>query len=310
MKHITTLVDYCATINIPPPKHSFFDIRRFEDNMKTVNQRQEQFRHEFYAIALKRGGGGSVQTGFQHTDMDKDAFVFFNSPFQLLSWDIAPNWEGVYIMFTEEFISANPAAMNLLQEFPYLRLDKAIPMPLGVNEIQQLGSLLEQVFEEYHSIRPDKFSVVHALVYLILVLVKRIFNNHSIATGNIEQDNETANVRLLSRFQTLIAAAFFPSEKSAASPHAVASYADQLFVHPNYLNAIVKRLTGRTAKQMVVDHVLRLAQHRLAHTTQSVKEIAFELFFEEATHFSSFFKRVGGQTPLEYRRHIQNTSRL
>jgi hypothetical protein len=63
MKTITTINDYCVEINIPAPRHSFFDIRRFEDNMKTVNAKQSAFRHEFYCIALRREGSNREVMG-------------------------------------------------------------------------------------------------------------------------------------------------------------------------------------------------------------------------------------------------------
>jgi hypothetical protein len=46
MRTITTITDYCKEINISAPRYGFFDIRRFEDNMKTVNAKQSAFRHE------------------------------------------------------------------------------------------------------------------------------------------------------------------------------------------------------------------------------------------------------------------------
>jgi len=56
MHHLTTLAEYCRCINIPPPRDEHFDIRRFADNMLTVNKHQPPFRHEFYSVALRHRG--------------------------------------------------------------------------------------------------------------------------------------------------------------------------------------------------------------------------------------------------------------
>jgi AraC-like DNA-binding protein len=43
----------------------------------------------------------------------------------------------------------------------------------------------------------------------------------------------------------------------------------------------------------------------LFHTQQSLKEIAFDLGFSEASYFNRFFKRETGLTPAEYRTSIR-----
>src|SRR4028118_2165211 len=98
MQHATTIAEYCQIINIPPPRLAHFDLRRFADNMLTVNQRQEPFRHEFYAVALRRHGSNQQVMG-----QPLAANIFFNTPYQLTSWDIRPDWQGWYILFDEEF---------------------------------------------------------------------------------------------------------------------------------------------------------------------------------------------------------------
>ncbi len=47
---------------------------------------------------------------------------------------------------------------------------------------------------------------------------------------------------------------------------------------------------------------LRRAQHMLANTQESIKEIAFALGFKSTEHFYTTFKRVTGSTPNAYRR--------
>lgn len=125
MKTITTIPDYCKQINIPQPKYSFFDIRRFEDKVKTENSKQEPFRHEFYAIALRHAGENKEVNG-----QLLEANLFFNSPYQVISWDVLPDWKGWYIMFGQDFLTLNPAWKNFILEFPFFRLVKSIPFDI------------------------------------------------------------------------------------------------------------------------------------------------------------------------------------
>jgi AraC-like DNA-binding protein len=303
MKHLTTLEAYCRTINIPAPRYAFFDIRDFAENMKTVKQKVGPFRHEFYAIALRKGGEGVTHTGQFTKQHGQDCTIFFNSPYQAIAWDIELNWEGYYIIFTEDFIRKNPLGINLLADFPFLRLDHTIPFPVEPEEQALLDMVFKKIYKEYHSDNEDKFQFIHAYTYMLLLYVKRSFDRHTPGIAEQAQENRTADIRLLSRFQTLIETSFYEANDQF-DPHAVASYARQLNIHPNYLNTVVKRITGKTAKQLIHDHMINMAQSLLGTTDLSIKEIAYRLLFDEPTHFTAFFKKLRQQTPNEYRKQM------
>ena len=119
MKLFKTISEYCKAINIAPSKHPHFDIRRFEDNMETVVHRIDPFRHEFYAIALKVEGEGKAITG-HNKQFPEGPTIFFNSPFQITSWDIAPDWKGYYIILTQSFIAQSKHLEDILEHFSFL----------------------------------------------------------------------------------------------------------------------------------------------------------------------------------------------
>lgn len=83
-------------------------------------------------------------------------------------------------------------------------------------------------------------------------------------------------------------------------------YADKLGVHPNYLNAVVKRITKQTASQIIQRQLIVMAKLLLLQTPLSIKEIAYLLGFTKPTHFVAFFKKHTGKTPVSYRRRMQS----
>lgn len=294
MKTITTISDYCSEINIPAPRHGFFDIRSFEDNMKTVNARQPPFRHEFYCVALRHEGSNrEVMGSFLESNL------FFNSPYQIVTWDILPDWKGFYIIFDREFIGMNPAWQNFIVDFPFFRLDKTIPFDLPPESAAFADQLFQNIFEEYHSENKDKFQFIQTYTQLLLLLTKRHFLRIKIEDGNL-QENRTADVLLVSRFQSLLEVAFTDEYAEAEIRHA-SFYAEKLNVHPNHLNAVVKRISGSTAAQMIQHQVITHAKSLLLQTDLSIKEIAYRLQFSEPTHFNAFFKKLSKQTPQQFR---------
>jgi AraC family transcriptional regulator, transcriptional activator of pobA len=296
MRHITNLAEYCTTIKIPLPKHPHFDIRRFEDNMKTVNLTQEPFKHEFYALALKLCGSNRQVMGKNLTNN-----LFFNTPYQVITWEIDVDWQGWYIIFTEEFVRSNPIWANFLVDFPFLRLDKSIPFDVSESDALFKNSIFEQIFAEYHSNHDDKFSLIATYVNLLLLRTRRCFNALS-EKEQLTMDNRTSDILLVSRFQTLVERSFGVNTEGSAALRSASFYAEKLIVHPNHLNAVVKRITGKTASQVIQEQLILQAKSLLQTTEMSIKEIAYQMGFDEPTHFNAFFKKITQLTPASFRK--------
>ena len=48
----------------------------------------------------------------------------------------------------------------------------------------------------------------------------------------------------------------------------------------------------------------------LKHTALSIKEIAYELNFDESSNFVRFFKAAAGKAPAQYREHVNEFAAL
>jgi len=86
--------------------------------------------------------------------------------------------------------------------------------------------------------------------------------------------------------------------KTMKSP---ADYAEAIHLSLSYLNEIVKETTGFPVSYWIQQEVILEAKRLLYYSQCSVKEIAFELGYEDHTYFSRLFKKQAGQTPGEFR---------
>ena len=302
MKNFKTISAYCKTIHISPPKYEWFDIRTFEENMSTVVHQMPPFRHAFYAIAIKVGGKGKAVSS-HYNDFPDGSVVFFNSPFQILSWDIAPDWQGYYLMMTQEFLSSSHLFNNFLEQFPFLKIGEAIPFNLSETEEKEILKIFDKIYKEYHSANSDKLEFINTYVLLLLKHVKRYFYkqlNHNEADKAIR----SADVKLLSRYQKLIELHFRANTDwdYSKNVHSPSFYAELLNIHPNHLNAVVKGISGKTALQHIHTHLIHLAKSYLTQTNLSIKEIAYQLQFDAPNNFNNFFKKHTQTTPGTYRK--------
>ena len=78
-------------------------------------------------------------------------------------------------------------------------------------------------------------------------------------------------------------------------------YAAALHLSLSYLNEAVKEATGFTVTYWIHQEVMLEAKRLLYHSSCTVKEIAYELGYEDPTYFSRLFKKTVGKTPGDFR---------
>ena len=86
----------------------------------------------------------------------------------------------------------------------------------------------------------------------------------------------------------------------------VAIYADRLNISPKYLSSICKKVSGKNPMRWITDSVMDDCYQRLKETDMSVKEIAGELGFPNASFFGQYFREHACMTPIAYRNKHKN----
>jgi len=91
-------------------------------------------------------------------------------------------------------------------------------------------------------------------------------------------------------------------ETNFVSKKKVAEYARLLNTTTTQLNRISQKQNNTTALSVIHNRLNLEAKRKLFYTGIQIKEICFELGFEDAGHFNNFFKRLNQQTPNEFRK--------
>lgn len=81
----------------------------------------------------------------------------------------------------------------------------------------------------------------------------------------------------------------------------VASYANELYISPKHLTAIIKKCSGKTANQWIKERLLEEIRFYLKQTDFSIKQVSDKLDFPNPSFFGKYVKEHLGMTPGEFR---------
>ena len=149
--------------------------------------------------------------------------------------------------------------------------------------------LIELIDKELFDNQPEKRMMLHVCLQRLFLVLFRIWQ-HNEAMGTVPN---TLSLQYFRKFQQLV--------RQVGTTHSVAQLADDLAITPVHLNRICRVVAGKSASQLVQEHILDEARKYLTYTSYSVSEIAYLLHFEYPNYFAKFFRKHTGLSPTGFR---------
>lgn len=84
--------------------------------------------------------------------------------------------------------------------------------------------------------------------------------------------------------------------------HQVSDYAEMLFKSPKTLSNLFKKYNDKTPLTVINERIILEAKRLLLYSEKTAEEISYELGYKEASHFSKFFKKKVGKSPIEFKK--------
>ena len=159
--------------------------------------------------------------------------------------------------------------------------------------------MYQQIEQEYQRRSRYRNRIIGSLFLVLLLKIKTYFweTYNPIAEGN-------RGSQIVNRFKLDLEQHYRELRNQKAQVvFRVQNYADAQGLHPNYLSNVIKSKTGKPIGAWIAEKTIAEAKSMLQHSSTSIKEIAFTLGFMEATHFSNYFKKHMGVSPLLFRKH-------
>lgn len=221
----------------------------------------------------------------------KDNTVYFTGPNQIIVKEEARQLSSTGIAFTSEFLSLQENAA--LSKLPLIQNPHAgHELLLTKADIILVEDMLARINDEYQQPGEWQPRLLSAYLTVLLTYLSRLY------TEQFKDSNITGDRLLLKKFQATI-------DERYRELREVGDYASLLHISAGHLSEIVKIQSGKPAIKHIHERVALEARRLLFHTDNSLKEIAFDLGFADASYFNRFFKRETGSTPADYRTNIR-----
>lgn len=254
--------------------------------------------HTFYEIIWFKEEGGIHTVDFQDYEIKKDMLIFL-APGQVHHFNGTKRNKGLTIKLCADFLTEgcneedtfiNFDIFNSFNDKPYCTIEPEIAKELN-KYIEEIESEKSHVREFGHS------ALMRALIKIILIYIHR----HGINKDYESQKKTKASHRLFMKFRGLL-------EENYTHIHTVKEYADMLNVSSKTLSNSVLECSGQTPLEFINNRIIIESKRLLRFSDLMIKEIGYNMGYDDPSYFVKFFKRATGYLPFDFREGGQRTS--
>lgn len=261
----------------------------------TEHIRECVMHYGLYALYLKENKGCKLSYGRTPYDFDEMTVTSF-APGQVVK--VEPNPEVSFAKFTalvfHPDLLSRTALGRQMNRYEFFSYSSTEALHLSAQEVEVFRGVLAMIEQELHrAIDKHTRELIVSNIELLLNYCLRFYDRQFITR---EEINHSVVKKFLDMLDDYIAA----KAQSEGLP-TVAYFADKCCLSSGYFGNLVRVETGRTAKDIIADHLLAHAQQLLNDEALTITLISQRLGFEYPQHFVRFFKSHTGRTPSAYR---------
>jgi AraC-like DNA-binding protein len=249
-----------------------------------------------YCIFLKDVKCGDLKYGCNYYDYEEGTLVFI-APGQVIDVEnkTKPYQPAGYgLVFHPDLIHGTSLG-KAIKDYSFFSYNTNEALHLSQKERQTVMDCLSKIeFELQSSIDKHSKKLIASNIELFLNYCERFYDRQFIT-------REKVNKGIVEKFEDLLNNYFASDKPQNIGLPSVASCADELHLSANYFGDLIKKETGRSAKEYIQNKIIYIAKEKVLDGYKSVNEIAYELGFKYPQHFTRLFKRQVGYTPNEYR---------
>lgn len=249
-------------------------------------------RNSHYTLIWIKEGAGKIMAGFSEYEFQGHTLLAF-SPYQpfLILPEVAIkgiminfNAEFIYVNHNEKEINFGNGINNDRSRLPVVELDEST--------INAFALICTQIKTEtqYPTLAQQEMLAVYVKIFLI-----------NASRLKAKQSSQSVPMAINNKEHYILQKLNDAIEDNFKSKHTPADYAELLFVSVKTLTRVSKAYFNKTVSELINNRIITEGKRELFLTNKAVKEIAYELGYEDEFYFSRFFKINTGMSPQTYR---------
>ncbi|MEP2669461.1 MAG: helix-turn-helix domain-containing protein [Cyclobacteriaceae bacterium] len=248
-------------------------------------------RNNYYSLIWVMEGKGKLTADFAEYEFDKNTLFAF-SPYQPFMFE-AEKMKGIAIHFHSDFfcihkhqteVACNGVLFNNIYQPPFTLI--------GESSRATLLMLIEQMKSELKKAALAQYEILVSYLKIFLITASRLKTEQQ--PESLELVSDVKEPFVLQHLKEAI-------EKDYKKKHSAGAYAEVLNISAKALAKITKSYFNKTITELISERIIIEAKRELYLTKKTVKEIAYELGYEDEHYFSRFFKKNTDISPQVYR---------
>lgn len=160
-------------------------------------------------------------------------------------------------------------------------------------ELTKFNTLWEMFMIEIQSDDKLQIDMLQIMLKRYLILCARLYKAQK------KYPKKEQEINILREYNFLV-------EQHFKDKHSVAQYAELLHKSPKTLSNIFSRFDSKTPLQYIQERIMLEARRLLHYTEKPIKEISYDLGYDDIQAFSRFFKKQEGISPSEFKKLLNN----
>ncbi|MFA7444320.1 MAG: AraC family transcriptional regulator [Flavobacteriaceae bacterium] len=199
--------------------------------------------------------------------------------------------ENLVLVFQSDFYERSLLDAQMLNSELFFRsIPYVAEIPIPIKEMRE--DVSEKINFHIENKTGLEGVVIHNVIEMLIT-----DGLTELKTSPFKSTEDPVSINIMNKFRVLL-------QKHYKTEKQTVFYAEELNITPKQFARIAEKVTGKKAKQLIIDKTIQESLRLLNHSMLTISEISRELGFENESNFSLFFKKHYGLPPSQYRHNI------